>query len=129
MVAAGAFAADGGSNAAITSELKRLLVAAGAQPAQAGRAAQAVAQHRGWWEASGPSPLLFPLRKRNLKAVPWLIDLRGGARVQPSPLLVEPPLASPDFAYESRATHAKSDDFQTTIDGLRSSLPASALVP
>ena len=129
VVAAGAFAADGGSNTAITDELKRLLAAAGAQPAQVGRAAQAVALHRGWWEATSGSPTLFPLRKRNLQAVPWLIDPHGGTRIQPSRLLAEPPLASPDFAYESRATHIKSGDFQATIDGLRASLPASALVP
>jgi hypothetical protein len=87
-----------------------------------------VAEHRGWWEATGP-PALFPLRKRNLQAVPWLIDPHGGTRIQPSRLLAEPPLASPDFAYESKARHIKSGDFQATIDGLRSSLPASALVP
>ena len=127
VVAGAAFVSDGGSNTTITNELKRLLTSAGAQPASVGRAAQAVAQQRHWWDAVG-NPILFPLLKRNLTAVPWLIDPRGSARIQPSPLLVEPPFVSPDFTYESH-THVMNSDFQTRIDGVRSSLPASALVP
>ena len=129
VVAAGAFAADGGSNAALTTELKRMLTAAGARSAAVGPAAQAVAEQRGWWVPSGPQ-ITFPLGKRNLAAVPWVIDVPAGtARIQPSRLLVAPPLSAPEFAYESHAGHIKSADFQTKIDAIRASLAAAVLTP
>lgn len=129
LVAAAAFWSDGGTNAAITTELDRQLRAAGAQPQHVGNAARATAGRRGWWAAVGSNPGLFPLLKRNFRAVPWLIDGRGGVRVGHSRLLVEPPLASNAFEYKSHKDHLKNSDFQVKINACRVSLPSSALVP
>lgn len=91
---------------------------------------RATAERRGWWAATaGTPPYLFPLRKRNFRAAPWLIDDRGGARIGHSKLLVEPPLTSGNFEYESKADHIRNSDFQVKIDAFRSALPSSALAP
>ena len=71
----------------------------------------------------------FALLKRNFRAVPWLIDDHGKARIGRSPLLVEPPPAGTDFDYESTWKHVKGSSMQATIDQLRSSVPSTALSP
>jgi hypothetical protein len=122
LVAVAAFRADGGSDPAITQQFKQKLTAAGAQTVAVAQQVQIAAEHRGWW--SGGS-----LLKRNLTAVPWLIDEHGNARIAHGALPAAPSLVSPDFEYTSRHTGIKNTEFATKLAGIRAALPASAVTP
>ncbi|GLY43095.1 hypothetical protein Amsp01_091180 [Amycolatopsis sp. NBRC 101858] len=128
LVAAAAFRADGGTDAAITQQLKQQLTAAGAQPVAVAVQVQQAAAGRGWW---GPATAWWadaPLRKRNFTADPWLIDEQGAVRIAQGALPAAPPLVGADFEYES-AAHLKNTEFAQKIAAIRAQVPASARTP
>jgi hypothetical protein len=130
MVAAAAFRADGGSDAAITQRFTTMLTAAGAQPVAVGQQVQQAAANRGWWGAppAGMSWVNSPLRKRNFTADPWLIDEAGTVRIGTGALPKAPQLTSQDFEYTSR-TGLKNTEFAQRITAIRTSVGQSAVTP
>jgi hypothetical protein len=129
LVAAAAFRADGGTDAALTQQFKQLLQAAGAQSVAVAVAVQNAAAGRGWW---GPASVWWgdaPLRKRNFSADPWLIDEHGSARIAQGALPAAPSLVGAAFEYESAATHLKNTEFAQKIAAIRAQVPASARTP
>ncbi|MFI5592239.1 DUF4056 domain-containing protein [Amycolatopsis sp. NPDC051758] len=125
LVAAAAFRADGGSDAAITQQFKQLLTAAEAQPVAVARQVQVAALLRGWW-ATSPA---IALRKRNFTAVPWLINENGNARIGHGALAAAPALVSADFEYTSGNNGLKNSEFAQKIAVIRAAVPASAVTP
>jgi hypothetical protein len=130
MVAAAAFRADGGSDAAITQQFTTMLTAAGAQPEAVARQVQQAAANRGWWgpPPAGTSWVNSPLRKRNFTANPWLIDEAGTVRIGTGALSKAPQLTGPDFEYTSR-TGLKNTEFAQKITAIRGTVPQSAVTP